>query len=126
MTKYAGFWKRFAAAFIDGIILGIFQRIFEAIVNSPPIIMIVAVVVAWLYGALMESSPKQATLGKQAVGIIVTDLDGKQISFLRATGRYFAKYLSMIILFIGYIMAGFTEKKQALHDMVAGTLVINK
>jgi uncharacterized RDD family membrane protein YckC len=126
MTKYAGFWKRFAAAFIDGIILGIFQRIFKAIVNSPPIIMIVAVVVAWLYGALMESSPKQATLGKQAVGIIVTDLDGKQISFLRATGRYFAKYLSMIILFIGYIMAGFTEKKQALHDMVAGTLVINK
>ena len=65
-------------------------------------------------------------MGKKALGIIVTDISGQRISFGRATGRYFAKQLSTIILLIGYIMAAFTEKKQALHDMMAGTLVIKK
>jgi len=80
----------------------------------------------WLYFALMESSSKQATLGKMMIGVIVTDTDGNRISFGRASGRYFAKIPSAIILMIGYIMAAFTKRKQALHDMMAGCLVIRK
>ncbi|MCD6328416.1 RDD family protein [bacterium] len=81
-------------------------------------------VIWWLYFAIMESSTLQATLGKMAMGSIVTDLDGRGISFLRATGRHFGKFLSHLIFQVGFIMAGFTEKKQALHDMLAGCLVI--
>ena len=83
-------------------------------------------IVGWLYFALMESSVNQATLGKMALGIKVTDLDGNRISFGRATGRYFGKIVSGMILYIGFIMAGFTEKKQALHDIMASCLVVNK
>ncbi len=79
---------------------------------------------SWLYYALMESSYRQATLGKMAMGIIVTDMNGERISFLRATGRYFGKIISSMILYIGYLMAAFTERKQALHDMMASTLVL--
>ncbi len=89
-------------------------------------LILVASAAQWLYFALMESSPKQGTLGKMALGIIVTDMSGNRLSFGRATGRYFGKILSGMILCIGYIMAGFTEKKQALHDMIAGCLVVNK
>jgi uncharacterized RDD family membrane protein YckC len=81
-------------------------------------------VVGWSYEAGMESSVKQATLGKMAMGLKVTDEQGNRISFARATGRHFAKIISGMILLIGYIMAGFTARKQALHDMIAGTLVI--
>ena len=81
-------------------------------------------VAQWLYFALMESSSKQATLGKMALGIRVTDVNGNRIGFGRATGRHFAKILSGLILGIGFLMAAFTEKKQALHDMIAGTLVV--
>jgi uncharacterized RDD family membrane protein YckC len=87
---------------------------------------LLGIVVAWLYYAIQETSPKQATLGKQALGIVVTDLQGKRIDFVKATIRYFSKIISSIILLIGYIMAAFTEKKQALHDMIAGTLVLKK
>ena len=74
----------------------------------------------------MESSKLQGTVGKIALGIEVTDLDGNQISFGKANGRYFCKIISTIILMIGYIMVAFTEKKQGLHDMMAGCLVVNK
>ena len=78
---------------------------------------------SWLYEAFMESSSYQATLGKMIFGMKVTDLNGNRISFERATGRHFAKILSSI-LGIGYIMVGFTERKQGLHDLLAGTLVL--
>jgi uncharacterized RDD family membrane protein YckC len=81
---------------------------------------------SWLYHTLMESSRYQATLGKLALGSIVTDLNGQRISFARANGRFFGKFISSAIFNIGYLMAGFTEKKQALHDILAGTLVIQK
>jgi uncharacterized RDD family membrane protein YckC len=87
---------------------------------------IIRTILHWLYFALMESSTWQATLGKKALGLEVTDLEGKRIGFGRASGRFFGKILSVLILWIGFIMAGFTEKKQALHDMLAGTLVIRK
>jgi uncharacterized RDD family membrane protein YckC len=81
---------------------------------------------AWLYFSLMESSAYQATLGKRLVGIMVTDLSGQRIGFGRATARFFAKYLSQLILYIGFFMAGFTQRKQALHDLIASTLVVRK
>jgi uncharacterized RDD family membrane protein YckC len=87
---------------------------------------LVIVVLTWLYYALLESSPHQATIGKLAVGIKVTDENGNRVTLLRASGRHFAKIISAMILMIGFIMAGFTEKKQALHDMIANCLVIKK
>lgn len=89
-------------------------------------LFLVIAAAGWLYFALMESSSKQGTLGKMALSIVVTDLNGNRITFGRATGRYFGKILSGMILYIGYIMVAFTEKKQGLHDMIAGTLVVNK
>ncbi len=97
-----------------------------AIIGASMMLWLVIGAAAWLYFALMESSAKQATLGKMALGIIVTDVNGNRLSFGRATGRYFGKIISGMILMIGYIMAAFTEKKQALHDMIAGCLVVNK
>jgi uncharacterized RDD family membrane protein YckC len=90
------------------------------------ILGLLILVIEWLYYALFESSKNQATLGKIIVGIVVTDLDGKRISFARASGRFFGKIISGLILNIGYIIAGFTEKKQALHDIIASCLVVNK
>ncbi|MEO6883531.1 MAG: RDD family protein [Bacteroidia bacterium] len=87
---------------------------------------IILCVLYWLYYALMESSSKQATVGKMALGLKVTGLNGERISFGKASGRFFAKYISGLILFIGYMMAGFTEKKQALHDIVSDCLVVKK
>jgi uncharacterized RDD family membrane protein YckC len=80
----------------------------------------------WIYEAIMLSSEQQATLGKMAMGIMVTDLAGRRITFARATGRHFAKWISALILGIGFLMAAFSEKKQALHDMMAETLVVTK
>ncbi len=137
---YAGFWKRFLAMLIDQIIIGAVSMAlgfaYGLIVAGAMsddgsgfqevVIRLVGLVAGWLYYALQESSAEQATLGKRALGIKVTDMSGGRITFGRATGRYFAKIISGITLGIGYIIAGFTEKKQALHDMIAGTLVVNK
>lgn len=97
-----------------------------AMVGASLMMWVVVAAAGWLYFALMESSSKQATLGKMALSIIVTDVNGNRLSFGRASGRYFGKILSGLILYIGFIMAAFTEKKQALHDMIAGCLVVNK
>ena len=97
-----------------------------AMIGSLVLFSVVSTVAQWLYFALMEASSNQGTLGKMAMGIKVTDTMGYPITFGRATGRYFGKLLSGAILMIGYIMAAFTERKQALHDIMAGTLVVNK
>jgi uncharacterized RDD family membrane protein YckC len=89
-------------------------------------VAVIQLVIYWLYFAIMESSHFQGTVGKIVLGMKVVDLQGNKISFLKATGRSFGKYLSSIILLIGYIMAAFTEKKQALHDMIAGCLVVKR
>ena len=83
---------------------------------------IISIVLQWLYFALMESSKQQGTLGKMALGIKVTDMEGNRISFARATGRFFGKIISGMIIYIGYIMAGFTEKKQALPLIGSGCI----
>ncbi|HUU41684.1 MAG TPA: RDD family protein [Desulfatiglandales bacterium] len=131
---YGGFWKRVAAAIIDGFILIFIMLIIGSLApgigsgmlgdaGSPGTLL--GIIIGWLYYAMMESSSKQGTLGKMALGIKVTDLSGNKITFGRATGRHFSKYISAIILFIGYLMVAFTAKKQGLHDMIAGCLVVN-
>jgi uncharacterized RDD family membrane protein YckC len=81
---------------------------------------------SWIYYASLESSAWQATLGKKILGLKVTDLAGNRISFARASGRFFGKIVSGMILGIGFLMAGFTERKQALHDILAGCLVLRQ
>ncbi len=83
-------------------------------------------VISILYFSFMESSKYQASVGKLALGLIVTDMEGNRIDFGKALLRNFGKLVSGAILLIGYIMAGFTDKKQALHDMIASTLVLKK
>lgn len=78
----------------------------------------------WLYYAVLESSDKKATFGKRALDIKVIDSNNNKISFLRATIRYWSKFISALILLVGYIMAAFTPKKQALHDIIASTYVV--
>jgi len=82
------------------------------------------IVVSWLYFALLHSSSKQATVGKMALGLKVINKDGTRLNFGQATIRFIGKIVSGVILFIGFIIAGFTEKKQALHDMIASTYVV--
>lgn len=150
---FAGFWMRFVAAIIDGVILGIVNIIILvpflglvgltaaarsadvnmetdgaglmiALLSTYLISMLAVAVAGWLYYALMESSARGATLGKMALGLRVVDMNGNRIGFGRATGRYFGKIISGMILLIGYIMAAFTQQKQALHDIMAGCLVV--
>ncbi len=121
---YGGFWIRVVAWFIDACIVGLLWPL--SIFAGPGFHVVgfgLGFFGGWLYEALLTSSSLQATLGKLIVGLRVTDLQGQRISFERATGRHFAKYLSAFILGIGFLMIAFTEKKQGLHDMLAGTLV---
>jgi uncharacterized RDD family membrane protein YckC len=126
-VEYAGFWLRFVAAIIDGLIVFAVNWLFTLLMKDNKAgSFVVSVIIGWLYYALQESSSRQATFGKLALGICVTDISHKRISFARATGRHFAKWISAIILFIGFIMVAFTEKKQGLHDMLADTLVVKR
>lgn len=126
---YAGFWRRAAAFLADGLVVSVFVAPFDfagvqfAGAWTP---FIVSMVADWLYAAGFHSSSWQATLGKRACGIKVTDLQGQRIGFGRATLRHFAAILSTLILGIGFFMAGWTRRKQALHDKLAGTLVVNE
>lgn len=134
----AGFWKRVLATVVDyvvivaiavvlGLVIGLVLAVsglseggIEAVSN------LFGLVFGIVYYAALESSAWQGTVGKYVVGIVVTDNDGNRISFLRAFGRYFARILSLIPLFGGFLIAAFTRRKQALHDFVAGTLVLNR
>jgi len=142
---YAGFWKRVAAYLIDALILLIpsmilggiigfvvmsgvtdFSEIEPAAAGAEFLAQVATFIMAWLYFAVMESSSWRGTLGKRALSIQVSDANGEQISFGKASGRFFAKILSGLILLIGFIMVAFTARKQGLHDMIAGTLVTNR
>jgi len=131
---HAGFWKRLAAALIDGIALSIagliigilFLNSSESTEETLGAGYFLGLMMSWIYYAAMESSTHQGTLGKLAIGIKVTDMQGNRIGFGKASGRHFGKFISVILLCIGYLMAAFTEKKQALHDIMAGCLVVNK
>lgn len=141
--SYAGFWRRFIAALIDGLILALPMTLFWAIftvviyaVSESPyfteqwliiveiLAYIVSIIVGILYFGGMHSSKWQATFGKRLVGIKVIGYNGERISFIKGAARYLATFLSGLILYIGYIMAGITTKKQALHDLIAKTIVV--
>lgn len=125
--RYAGFWIRFCASVLDSLVFIPFAFVIGTLEAAGlfSIWSVASWLVGWLYYALMESSGWQATLGKRVCGIRVTDLGGGRITFGRATGRYFAKILSWATLYIGYLMVAFTERKQGLHDILAGTLVLH-
>jgi uncharacterized RDD family membrane protein YckC len=145
---YAGFWLRFVAYLVDSFVLGaaLFGVAFlvglaialtggggNSLDQVSPVaaalygfLYLLMVVMCWLYFALQESSRAQATIGKRVLGIYVTDRQGQRIGFGRATGRFFGKIISGMIFYVGFMMAGWTERKQALHDMIADTLVARK
>lgn len=143
---YAGFWKRVAANFIDSVVIGLVGGIIGAMIGGvlgaalgmngglggggfvaiQLITNLVSIVITAGYYAWFHSSTNRATLGKMAIGIKVVRSDGEAISFLRGVGRYFGFLLSSLILGIGLLMAAFTERKQALHDMLCDTLVVDK
>lgn len=148
---YGGFWIRVLALLIDGAVISAalipVQIIFggamaamgggmrsgrirhpeEAMLVILPMVgvyIVTALVVSWLYEALLTSSSKQATLGKMALGLKVIDKQGERLSFWHATGRYCAKWVNSLTLGIGWLVAGFSARKQGLHDMIAGTYVV--
>jgi uncharacterized RDD family membrane protein YckC len=149
-VQLAGFWRRVMAFLVDGLVLipitfgaVIYSLMFVAMMAGfagttggrlqtmesevfQNILGFCAMVFWWLYFAMLETSKTQGTLGKMLIGIRVTDLQGNTISFGRASGRFFAKFLSAAIIYIGFLMAGWTSRKQALHDMVSGCLVLKK
>ena len=133
----AGFWIRAVAVLIDCIVL---QIAFALIGHGDTSLSLgtwddddfefsptmdgIAFLLYWLYTAVGESSSWQGTVGKRALGLKVVDSDGQRISFGRATLRFFGQILSSLLFFMGYVMAAFTLRKQALHDMIAGTYVV--
>jgi len=154
-VEYAGFWLRAVAFLVDNVVMSVAILVvlvplifltglgsllshinFEEEMNDAGVIVIIgffflalvaSVLVTWLYHALMESSEWQATVGKRMFGLVVTDTAGQRVSFARASGRHFGKIITnMLPVFIGYLMAAFTERRQALHDMIAGCVILRR
>jgi uncharacterized RDD family membrane protein YckC len=136
ISGYGGFWVRVVAYLIDSIAILVISVLVggvygfmvgftggtEAMAVSGG--YVIGFVVTWLYFALMESSERGATFGKRALGLRVVTDQGQRLTFGHATGRFFAKLVSALILGIGFLMVAFTERKRGLHDMMAGTLVV--
>ncbi|WP_353893913.1 RDD family protein [Proteinivorax hydrogeniformans] len=142
-VQHGGFFRRLAALIIDiitievsglvigfpiGFIIGLIMIAMgylehEIVAFAESVGLLLSLVISWLYFTIMESSKQQATLGKMALGLKVVDIDSNRISFARANGRYFAKIISAVTLFIGFIMAAFTKNKQAMHDRITDTYV---
>ncbi len=143
--KYAGFWLRAVAYLIDSVIVslavalaGSFNPSAFIIFPDPnaatrfalpqltPLAIALVIPIVWLYYAIFEASPWQATPGKRALKLYVTDINGRPLTFARATIRHFAKIISSLTFLVGYVIAGFTERKQALHDIIARCLVLRR
>jgi len=140
-TGYAGFWRRFLAYVIDSIVLFTVLTLFgasgwpsstdpekfvEGLSQFNMNAYAISLIAWWVYGSVLESSPWQATLGKMALGISVADSEGRRLSFGRALARNIAKIVSDFTLLIGYVMAAFTSRKQALHDIMTGCVLIKR
>ncbi len=143
---HAGFWKRVAAYFIDAMILGVLGAILGAAIGGlmgvglafnnglatggvlaiQIVVQLASLVFGACYAGWFYASTQQATPGKMAVGIKVVRGNGEALGFWRGFARYFAMIPSGLILGVGFMMAGFTERKQALHDMMCDTLVVDK
>jgi uncharacterized RDD family membrane protein YckC len=118
---YAGFWRRFAAVVIDGVILVIPSWAFDKIIPYAG-----GIIFGFIYYPLFMTSPLQATPGKAIMGIAVLDENGQTLSMKAAIIRYLSTFLSALLLCIGYLMNLFTVKRQTLHDMIASSVVIKK
>lgn len=137
-VHYAGFWRRCVASFLDnvittvlgtvgGVVSGVVATLGGADIDAvQTVATVTGVTIQWLYHAVMVSSPRQATWGKQALGIYVTTVHGERLTFGRAAARHFAKLLSVFTLLIGFLIMPFTARKQALHDLIAGTIVLRR
>lgn len=123
-TQWAGFWRRVAAYMLDSIILFIPSALVAYALRGEALGAFGQLVVWAVYKILLESGAKQATFGKRAMGIKVVGPSGERITPARAAGRFFASFLSLLIIGIGYLMAGITSRKQALHDLIASTYVV--
>ncbi len=127
---HAGFWLRVVAYLLDSLVALVVLCLPLALVafvfDNSSLVMLGGLAGAWLYFALFESSSLQATPGKLALGLRVVDMRGARIGFGRATGRYFGKLVSGMILDIGYLLAAWTERKQALHDLMAACCVVHR
>ncbi len=130
--QYAGFWIRFFAYFADCLFMWIPILFINSFVENSyendsvklALNFVYPFFVYWIYNAFLNSSSWQATIGKKILGLKIVDENGNRISFKTATIRYLSEFISCIIFFIGYFMVIFTEKKQALHDKIAKTLVV--
>jgi uncharacterized RDD family membrane protein YckC len=135
-VEYAGIGARMVAGLLDSIILAVPIALVFGWGSTPgtggftltvdyTMADAVETLVAWLYFACLQSGSWQGTIGMHVMGLrVVRDDDHQPISFGRATGRNFAAYLSAFILLIGYFMILFTKKRQALHDIISGTVVV--
>ncbi len=142
---YAGFWLRAVAFLIDTLILSFTFALTTSLSPSPLIIFpepnsqfwmaipqltvagfLFLFLIMWLYYAAFEASAWQATPGKRVMKLYVTDLSGHPVTFGRASVRYFGRKISELTFLVGYLLAGFTERKQALHDMISGCLVLRR
>jgi len=133
--SYGGFWVRLIALMLDWAV--VFVILIASLASMTTVMAsagmerltdlaawLVATFLPFLYWPVLESSPWQATVGKRVMGLQVTDFDGQRLSFMRALLRALAKILSSIPLGVGYLLAAFTARKQALHDIIARTLVV--
>lgn len=132
---FAGFWERAAACFLDGVVLVIAYLLIAAgcsliaarsgrVLEGAVVCNVLALIVGLSYFSLLESANGGATLGKRALHLHVVDLGGARISLFRAVMRHLARYLSALPMLFGYLVQPYTERKQALHDMLTGTLVV--
>jgi uncharacterized RDD family membrane protein YckC len=133
---YGGFWRRFVAALLDTIllyfpaatvrvVLGLSATgMFDPETASSWVATTFEFVLDFIYATAFQCSPARATLGMQLMDLHVTDLNGDRISFARATGRYFATLLSIVTFGVGYLLQLFTSRRQTLHDLLAGTVVV--
>ncbi len=140
--QYANIGKRFLAFLLDlliwfvlttivyALLLAFFSALLTSVTTSSEasdqLFWLIFIIVGWLYHSINHNSPRQATLGKRAFGLTVSDLNGNKISFARATGRYFAFVFFTAFALADFLPVPFTEKSQALHDLIAGTVVIEK
>lgn len=122
---YASVWKRFFAFVIDAVIFLILFWILSQIMSNASVSLVLLVMI-WLYYALLESSPLQASIGKMIVGIKVVDRKGRRLSFWHATERIFSKLVTNITFYFGFFIAAFDKKKRTLHDRISRSAVISK
>jgi uncharacterized RDD family membrane protein YckC len=142
---FAGFWLRAVAYLIDtifislvfGLIASFYPSTFikfpdtgsTSLTSLPqltPVAFAITITATWFYYTMFEASVWQATPGKRVMRLYVADLNGQRLTFARAAARNFAKMISSLTFLVGYLVAGFTEKKQALHDILASCLVLRR